>query len=126
MFKEKMISDNGMTFKRGVVEELSTPSTDTKMKIRYEIESQVFDLHDSVADTTKWVSLLTTLMSRMYDTFTDTQKARLAPEDKALIEMVFDKFKEVNTRADVQFAEEGPAMIDKILERQAKIGLIVS
>ena len=108
-----------------MAEELSPPSSDKKMKVRHQIESEVFDLHDSVADNAKWLSLLTTLMSRMYDTFTDTQKGRLSTEDKALIEEVFGIFKSTNTRGDVQFSKEGPAMIEKIMNRQAQIGEIV-
>ena len=124
MFKEVKITD-GISYKKGVAEELSPPSSDKKMKVRHQIESEVFDLHDSVADNAKWLSLLTTLMSRMYDTFTDTQKGRLSTEDKALIEEVFGIFKSTNTRGDVQFSKEGPAMIEKIMNRQAQIGEIV-
>ena len=124
MFKEVKITD-GISYKKGEAEELSPPSSAKKIKIRHQIESEVFDIHDSVADNAKWLSLLTTLMSRMFDTFTDTQKGRLSIEDRALIEGVFGMFKNTNTRGDVQFAQEGPAMIEKIMSRQAQIGDIV-
>ena len=125
MLKEVKYSKDGMRYQKAVVQELNAPSTDKKSKIRYQIENEVFDLEDSVADNAKWLSLLTTLLSRFYDTFTDTQKARFSAEDKALIEMMFSKFKTTNTRYDVQFQEEGIALIDKILERQKQIGEIV-
>ena len=45
---------------------------------------------------------------------------------KILIEYIFDKFKLTNTRADIQLQEEGISLVDKLLDRQAKIGLLTS
>ena len=126
MFKEVKFTPDGIRYQKAIKEEInSLPSTDKKARVRYEIETEVFDLHDSVADNAKWLSLLTTLLSRMYGTFTDTQKNKLSTEDRALIEGVFTMFATTNTRGDVQFTQEGPAMIQKIMQRQAQIGEIV-
>ena len=126
MFKEVKFTPDGIRYQKAIKEEInSLPSTDKKARVRYEIETEVFDLHDSVADNAKWLSLLTTLLSRMYGTFTDTQKNKLSTKDRALIEGVFTMFANTNTRGDVQFAQEGPAMIQKVMQRQAQIGEIV-
>ena len=126
MFKEVKYTPDGIRYQKAIKEEInSLPSTDKKARVRYEIETEVFDLRDSVADNAKWLSLLTTLLSRMYGTFTDTQKNKLSTKDRALIEGVFATFATTNTRGDVQFAQEGPVMIQKIMQRQAQIGEIV-
>ncbi len=123
--KEIKSTKNGTLFTKKVVEVQSEPSSTKKDFVRLKIQNEVFDDKDSIADTTKWVSLLTTLVSLMYDTFTETQKARLLDEHRSLIEYIFAKFKETNTRADVQFATEGISMVDKILDRQKAVGDIV-
>ena len=125
ILKEKKITKDGTFFTKKVVEVQSEPSSTKKDFVRLKIQQEVFDDKDSLADTTKWVSLLTTLVSAMYDTFTETQKAKLPTEHRSLIEYTFAKFKETNTRADVQFATEGVAMVDKMLDRQKAVGNIV-
>jgi len=102
-----------------------TPKTDKKYRVRKEINEKVFDLDDSVADNSKMISLLTTVLSRIYDVLPDTEKDNLNADDRAMIEYMFSKFKTTNTRADVQFATEGVSLIDKLLDRQADIGTIV-
>lgn len=123
--KEIKSTKDGTLFTKKVVEVQSEPSATKKDFVRLKIQNEVFDDKDSLADTTKWVSLLTTLVSLMYDTFTETQKARLPEEHRSLIEYTFAKFKVTNTRADVQFATEGISMVDKILDRQKAVGDIV-
>lgn len=125
MFVLTKLTENGTTYKKAIKEELSTPSAGKKDEIRYKIETEVFDIHDSLADTTKWVSLLTTLTSRLYNILPEEQKALLSLTDRSLIETVFTKFSEVNTRCDVQFSQEGISLVDKLLERQAKLGEII-
>ena len=114
-------------FKNGVKETVNEEvRTDKKSLAREKINNKVFDIEDSVSDNSKMISLLITLMSRMYESYTDTQKARFSPEDKFLIEYTFNKFKDTNTRADIQFANEGPTnVIDKLLNRQKEVGEIV-
>lgn len=126
MIRETIKEVRKNLFKKAYKEELNEPDSSLKAKQRYKIEKQVFDTQDSVADNAKMISLMITLLSRFYDSFTDTQKNRIPQEDKALIEYLFSKFAETNTRADVQFSQEGgQTMVDKLLDRQAKIGEIV-
>jgi len=117
----------GMVVEPAVKEVLDdTPKRDKKSMARLRIQDEVFDLEDSVADNAKMISLLTTLLSRMYDTFTVTQKGRLATADRQLLEYMFTKFSATTTRADVQVGVDGAVpTIDKILNRQAQIGVIV-
>ncbi len=99
---------------------------DKKNLQRYTIQNEVFDLEDSVADNAKMIALLMKLCSRFYDTFTDTQKARLSAEDKTLIEYTFSKHLETETRGDVQLANEGTEMIDRVFDRQAQVSTIIN
>ena len=64
-------------------------------------------------------------MERIYSIIPDSEKDNLSDEDRTLIEYTFNKFESIQTRADVQFATEGITTIDKLLNRQAKIGDIV-
>ena len=126
MIQETIKEVTPYLFKKGYTEVLDTSvQTNKKAEARYKIEKEVFDEKDSLADTAKWLSLLTTLVSTMYDTFTETQKAKIPTEQRALIEYTFTKFKATNTRGDVQFAQEGTSMVDKLLARQAQIGALV-
>lgn len=98
----------------------------SKTKAREAIEREVFDDKDAIADNGKMISLMMTMMSRLYDVMDETNKSALDPADRALIEYTFEKFKLTDTRADVQFAEEGGIeTVDKLLERQGRIGEIV-
>ena len=100
--------------------------TDKKAFIRKEIADQVFDDQDAIADNAKMISLLITVVSRLYDVMDDSSKALLDANDKAMIEYTFNKFKTVNTRADVQFATEGIALVDRLMDRQGTIGTITT
>jgi len=106
-----------------------TPTTKTlsftKDSIRKDIQNEVFDIEDSVADNAKMISLLITLSSRIYDILDTVQKDKLATGDRYLIEYIFAKFSTTETRADVQLVTEGTPMLDKLLERQSIIGNII-
>ena len=116
----------GMLAKKAVRKTYDTEeSTDKKAFIREAIQKEVFDEQDAIADNAKMISLLTTVMSRLYDILPAADKDNLAANDKAVIEQVFTKFKTTETRADVQFAIEGPTLIDKLLNRQGAIGNII-
>jgi len=101
-------------------------STNKKDFIRKDIQDQVFDTEDAIADNAKMISLLLTVVSRMYDAMNATDKANIPATDKTTIDYVVAQFKLTQTRADVQFALEGPALIDKLLSRQGTIGTIVA
>ena len=116
----------GMLAKKAVRKTYDTEeSTDKKAFIREAIQKEVFDEQDAIADNAKMISLLTTVMSRLYDILPAADKDNLAANDRAVIEQVFTKFKTTETRADVQFAIEGPTLIDKLLNRQGAIGNII-
>lgn len=124
---ENTTLQKGLLVKKAVVESVDeTPKTSKKAHVRKKIHDEVFDLNDSVADNAKIISLTLTLLSRIYDVLPDDIKANLIDTDKQLIELAFGKFKTTITRGDVQFAKEGVGMINKILDRQNKVGEIVS
>ena len=94
---------------------------DKKSKHRLAIQEQVFDNADSIADNAKIASLLLTVISRIYDIIPSSQKDNLDQNDRDMIEYTFNKFANTNTRADIQFATEGLALVDRLLDRQAAI-----
>lgn len=126
MYKGIKVTTDNVRFKKAIAEVPSEPSMNSKAKIRLQIQDNVFDLEDSVADNAKMVSLLTSMMMRLYEVTPQAQKDLLTPQDKGMIEYVFTKFSTTNTRADVQFGVEGMAMVDKVLDRQGAIGNIIS
>ncbi len=126
MLKETKITNNGILYKTAYEEKLTNPKYDKKTIQRYKIQNEVFDLEDSVADNAKWLSILTTLMSRIYDILDDDQKAKLLDTDKQSMDYLFGVFANTDTRADVQFQAEGfTGVVERILSRQQNIGNIV-
>jgi len=117
---------NGIRIQKAYKEVVeSEPTGSKKAKARYEIENNVFDLRDSVADNAKMISLLTSLVSRIWSIIPDDQKDNLSDEEKQVIDYVIDKFDNTETWADVQFAKEGLTFADKLLERQNQVGSII-
>ena len=126
MYIKKTIEKTPNRFVKAIVEvPQEAPSTEKKDFIRYDIEKEVFDLPDSVADNSKMISLTLSLVSRIYDTLSKSAKDKIPAKDRAMIEGLLDLFKETTTLADEQFAKEGPEMVNKILDRQAKVAKIV-
>jgi len=93
--------------------------------IRNTIQEEVFDIEDSVADNAKMISLLTSVVMRMWKVMPQDQKDLMDSEDVAVIDYFATAFDGVETNADKKFAVEGTNMIDKLLERQAEVGSIV-
>ena len=122
---QKTTKLKGAMLKPAVKEVNSPDKTDTKSLKRLQIQNEVFDNSDAIADNAKMISLLLSTISKMYNTFTDTQKNKLSPEDKTLIEYTFDKFSTANTRADNQLQKEGTELVDKLIQRQETIGNIL-
>jgi len=116
-------SDGGLHKK--VVKENPSTFRGPKAKARLLIQEQVFDIYDSIADNAKMISLILSLLWRIYEALPEESKVDLLPQDRYLIEYAFERFKNIQTRADVQFKREGVALIDKLLERQGKIGELV-
>jgi hypothetical protein len=124
--KEARVRTSGGVYRKVIIEEPSTEYATSKMQARKRIGDEVFNSYDAIADNAKWLSILTTLVSRIYDAMPETQKVEMATEDRQLIEYAFSKFSASATRADVQVSEEGPTVvIDKLLDRQVKIGEII-
>ncbi len=124
-FIVEKVSKDGVVFKRQVTEVNTSVPANKKSLARVKINEQVFDIHDSIADTTKWLSLLSSMVARIYLAMPEEQKATMPVPERQMIEYAFSKFMGATTRADVQFEQEGIAMIDKLFERQTKIAEIV-
>jgi len=97
----------------------------SKGKNREAVETQVFDLADSVADNAKMISMLMSIVMRMWDVMPQDERDDMDPADVTMINDTFALCRVTNTRADEQFAEEGFALIEKLLGRQAKIAEVV-
>ena len=96
-----------------------------KGKIRKEINEQVFDIEDSLADNAKMIFLLTSLLMRIYNALPDDIKGNLSDEDRQIVEYAFNKYTETTTRLDLQFQEEGIGIIDKLLNRQKEVANVI-
>jgi len=123
--KESMQQREGGFIKKTVVEKPSQ-FVGRKADIRFRIHHQVFDLYDSVADNAKMISLIFSILMRIWEALPDDIKSNIDEADVQLIDYAFTKFKNIRTRADVQFEKEGVGLIDKLMTRQDKIGKIVS
>jgi len=97
----------------------------TKIIQRKRINKVVRDDQDSIADLAKWNSVLTSLVSLIYSTLTDTAKDKLTDEERTLIETALDKFSKTTTNADNQFSEKGLNMINDLLNKEASIAEII-
>ena len=125
-YKETMLTEDGTMFKKSIVEVPEEPSRDKKIQQRLKIQNEVFDIHDSVADNAKMISLLITMLNRIYTAIPEDIKTNISPADRSLIEYALNKKTAVTTRADIQVFTEGAAeTIDKLFARQAQIGNIV-
>jgi len=124
---EKMVSSDGVQYTKKIVEESEELPNTKKNRQRRQIQDEVFDVEDAIADNAKMISLLTTMLNRLYGVMPEEQKSLLDTDDRNLIEYALNKKSSIATRADVQFFQEGAVpMIDKLFERQAKIGMIVA
>ena len=121
--KKKQVKPN--IFKIVAEEKPSITAIGRKAKWRYRIEKEVFDIYDSVADNAKMISLIFSLMYRLYNALPEEIKQKLDPRDRQIIEYAFEKYRSIKTRADVQFQQEGVKMIDKLMDRQNKIARII-
>jgi len=81
---------------------------------------------DMIADAAKMNSLILSMLSRIYASLTEEQKTTFTPEEKALTEFTLVKFSETDTWADIQLKEEGSMMIERLLDRQAEIAIVVA
>ena len=103
----------------------SSIKTDSKSINRHKIQEDVFDIEDSVADNAKMMSLMMSMFYRLYEAMPQEVYDNLSPEDKGVVEYAINAFKSTRTRADNLFDAEGTDFIDRIFERQGKIGTIL-
>lgn len=126
MLKKTVVQVSDFLYEQGVIEEIdSTPKTDKKTKDRFKIQEEVFDDLDSIADNAKMISLLTSVVGRLWTLVPAADKDNLPPEEKASIDYLFSQFQNINTHADYLYALEGTELVDRLLARQAKIGNIL-
>jgi len=125
MLKQTKVVQGKKVYK-GVVEQLNTnPSKTVKSNNRFKIQEEVFDIEDSVADNAKMISLLMTTLSRVYGVLDESQKDAIPAADKSLMEAMFAKFETTQTNADNMVALEGLTGMERLLNRQGKIGQIL-
>jgi len=123
--KEVVTSKDGILFSKAIEEvPAKTVYKDVKKgKARAEIQEQVFDLADSVADNAKMISLMMSVIKRIYNALPSTTKSKI--EDKEMIESMITLFDNIQTAADVKFQAEGDKMIKRLFERQNKVGEVI-
>lgn len=126
MIKETTIT-NGLRVRKAYVEDLDKePRTDKKSKVKYQIQEQVYSaLADSVADNAKLISLVFAMGATLYEALPDSSKNNIPADAKSKIEYAINKYHSIETWGDIQLAKEGTDAINKLLDRQAKIGSIV-
>ena len=126
MLQETIVTD-GLLVQKAYVEELDkTPQTGDKAKAKYEIQAQVYDaLADSVADNAKMISLVFAMGGAIYDILPEDMKKNMSPATRAKIEYALKKYNSVETWGTIQLATQGTEAIDRLLDRQAKIGSII-
>jgi len=118
---------DGLLVKKAYKEVLDEEAkTDKKTKIRYEIEKDVFDLRDSVADNAKLISLMFAMSIAIYNVLPDEIKNNIPENVREKIDFAIKKFNSIKTWGDIQLEKEGTEAIEKLLDRQAKIGEIIS
>jgi len=98
------------------------PYSHKKYQLRYKINKEVFDLHDSVADNAKMISLIFALLTRIWEAIPNDIKDKMDKETREMVEYAFQKYHSIQTRADVEFLINGKELIDKLMDRQDKIG----
>jgi len=122
---KKTIEIKGALRTPTIEEVLKPKKTDYKSKIRYEIQENIGDHEDITADISNMLSLSLSMMFMMWDSMSDEQKNGIDEEHRGFIDYARNKFSSTVTYADIKFRENGVTEIDKLLDRQAKIGDIV-
>ena len=112
MFKDTRITRNGIS-KVAVVEYFDDPSTTAKMRKRKKIDDEVFDIHDSVSDNAKMISLILSFLESIYNVLTPAQQADIPEDDKVLLEYMLNN---MTDRDDIKNSDE----IDSLLDRQER------
>jgi uncharacterized protein YeeX (DUF496 family) len=89
---------------------------------RKEINEEIFDIDDSVADNSKMISLLLSILNNIYSALPADAKANI--QDKEVIESVLSEF---NSKANfsTKLSTEGAELAQKLFDRQEQISTIV-
>ena len=109
-----------------VVEEVPTTFKGKKYFKRKEINEKVFDEADSIADNAKMISLMFSVVSRIWQIIPQEQKDTLEDSEVQVIDETIQKFRNTTTWADRLFAEEGTGLVDRLFARQEEIGNIMA
>jgi len=120
---KETIEKHGLLFKRKYKQELDSISDTKKGKARERINSELFDIEDSLADTTKMLFLVIAMLKRLYDANFDINQ--LSQDDKNMIEYALNKYSNITTWLDIKFNEEGMTLIDKLADRQNNLANII-
>jgi len=96
-----------------------------KTVIRHEINKDVRDIDDSIADLAKMNALLLSMLTGMYSILADADKDKIDPIKRGLIEYAISKWDMSDTRADRQLREDGTKLIDNLFSREVNIADIV-
>jgi len=117
--------ENKGLFYKKYYEEVPTILKDVKKgKTRKQINDNVFDVEDSLSDTTKLVFLLIRILKIIFDS--DFDKSNISESDLEFINMIFEKYDKNDNRFDTQFSNEGYQLIDKLFNRQDKINSFIN
>ena len=103
----------------------AVPVDQAKRLVVIERDATVRDVEDTLADLAKMNSLLFSMVSALYTTASAAQKNKIPAADKAIIDYAVTKFGTITTRADMQLAVEGTALVDKLYQRETDITNIV-
>lgn len=124
---KEIFETNGLRVRRAYIEEIDKkPKIGNKYKAKYNIENKVYeDLADSVADNAKLISLVFAMGAVMYKALPDDLKNNIPQDAREKIEYAIEKYHSIETWGDIQLATEGNEAIDKLLDRQGKIGEII-
>jgi len=96
----------------------TTPMRGKKYTARKKIHDDVFDLNDSVADNSKMITLLTHLVSKMYEVMPTNTKSKLSDKDKELLDYVSSSFDIEKTHIGTNINKDMNTTIDKLYGRQ--------
>jgi len=120
-YNDKIVTNGALMTKGVEITSENVVKTGKKYRMRKRINEEVFDIDDSVADNAKMISLMMTMMRKIYDII-DT--SALSTSDKALMDYAFNKHKSTETLADKIYSAEGDSLVDKLIDRQSQIKVI--
>jgi len=123
---KETIKTTGIRVQRAYTEVLdSEAKTGKKYEARSKIENEIFDFRDSIADNSKFISLIFAMGAEIYDVLTDSQKNNIPEATRDVIEFAIKEYRATETWGDLQLKSEGTEAIKKLLGRQTKIANVI-